>query len=290
VRYLGGGSIRVQPLGTLCTPVSLILASYAVPASWDGKGFDASAVPQHLAAYRTLALASAQSVDLSVDLPCGPVQMDLFYPPLIDVVGPHGHGKQLVWSRLWPGVPSGPSCGVPDHQAIRVCVPPGTLTLTTPYTPDAPLDLGTLSLDPDGTQLDASAPFSSIVVTDTRLGALPWSLDAQASSLTGGTDGTGGSLGSIAAQNLGLTDVTVDSAPPGVDLESVFTAYDHPPAQPAVQPDAAGSAGLGGGVPHLVAETTAGRGSWILHATLTLVAPTSTAPGTYTGTVTLTVG
>jgi hypothetical protein len=54
-----------------------------------------------------------------------------------------------------------------DPQTVEATVAAGTITITTPYSPSNPLDLGTLVLNGAGTQLSASAPFGSAPSTFT---------------------------------------------------------------------------------------------------------------------------
>jgi hypothetical protein len=57
-----------------------------------------------------------------------------------------------------------------------------------------------------------------------------------------------------------------------------------------VAPAAAGSAGLGGGLPQTIITTDHGLGTVNINGTLTLIAPSSTEPGVFAGTITFTVG
>ena len=57
----------------------------------------------------------------------------------------------------------------------------------------------------------------------------------------------------------------------------------------AVAPPCTGNSGLGG-TAHTIATATAGLGTDTLNGQLTLIAPTSTEPGLFTGTITFTVG
>lgn len=165
-----------------------------------------------------------------------------------------------------------------DDQTIVGEVPAGTITMVTPYTPENPLDLGTLALNDDASQYGASAEFDNITVTDTRAGALPWTATALAGNLTSGSN-------VINAQNVGLTDLTVVSN----NGLGTITTTDNPAADPAVAPADPGSLGLGGATPHTVLQSTAGPGTAVYTGLLTLNAPTSTQAGIYTGTVTFTV-
>jgi hypothetical protein len=172
-----------------------------------------------------------------------------------------------------------------DNQNVTATVPVGTLVINTPYTAASPLNLGTLVLDPTtSATLTGSAPFQNIVVTDTRSGNLPWTVQAVASNLS---DGGSNPNSVINAQNLGLTGLAKTSSGTG------FTgtlAYTNRPAANGVAPAAAGSAGLGGGLPQTIITTDHGLGTVNINGTLTLIAPSSTEPGVFAGTITFTVG
>ncbi|MFL6059920.1 MAG: Ig-like domain repeat protein [Marmoricola sp.] len=172
--------------------------------------------------------------------------------------------------------PSGVSV---DTQSIQATIPTGTITVTTPYTPANPLDLGTLALTPALDGYKGSAQFNDIHVIDTRDGALPWALTAIAGNLG---DGAGHFIN---GENLGLTNLLPEAANnPGT---GIITTHDNPiPAVP-LAPSDSGSAGLGG-VPHTVFSANQGPSDVLYSGTLTLFAPTTTVSGLYTGTITFT--
>jgi Bacterial Ig-like domain (group 3)/WD40-like Beta Propeller Repeat len=186
---------------------------------------------------------------------------------------------------------SAPSSSSSDqHNSADV----GGLTITTPYSPGHPLDLGPLVLDASGTALSSSttfgcvgAPNNALYVTDARAGNPNWSAYISA------TDFTDSAAQRINSENLGLTGLTLlplsgataGSTTHAPDLQTVELA-------PAVALDArdAGSRGLKNG-PHLFAVTPhGGAGSVGICGTLTLTAPTSTPPGVYSSSLTVTIG
>ena len=169
--------------------------------------------------------------------------------------------------------------GQVDEQTITAEVPEGAITVTTPYTPASPLDLGTMALTADLSHYSASAQFDGIHVLDTRAGAEPWELTALAGALTNGSGGT------INGQNVGLTTLVEDpGSEPGL---GVITTHDNP-AAPGVAPADAGLLGLGGSAKPVL-DSTQGPSDVTYHGTMTLNAPTTTPNGVYTGTVTFTV-
>lgn len=169
-----------------------------------------------------------------------------------------------------------PAFGAQTVGNLEASVAAGTITLSTPYSETSPLSLGNLSLEPNAGFYIGSKDFDAITVTDTRAGALPWTLTALSSDLVSGAN-------KINGQNVGLTDLTQVSK---TGLGVVTTTNN--PAADAVAPADGGSLGLGGR-PKTVLSSTAGPGTVIYKGTLTIKAPTSTQAGRYTGTVTFTV-
>jgi hypothetical protein len=169
-----------------------------------------------------------------------------------------------------------------DDQTIVGTVPAGTITITTPYTDAAPLDLGDLHLTSDLSQYTANATFKQIHLLDTRAGAQPWAVTALAGALANGAS-------SINGQNVGLTDLVVDNTGGFVQQPGLGTiaVVDNPAASPAKAPADAGSLGLGG-TPKTVMSDTQGPADVQYQGTLTLNAPTTTQPGLYKGIITFT--
>lgn len=172
----------------------------------------------------------------------------------------------------------GTASGQGSDGTVTADVPPGELLVSTPYGPDNPLDLGRLRLTADARMYTGQTLLDQLVVTDTRAGALPWTLDA----LAGDLSTSSGAL--IDGQDIGLVGLTPVSA----TGSGVVTAYDVPPADPPVAPGTPGSLGLGR-VFKQILHSTAGPGSVTYRGTLRVNAPTTTRAGHYTGTLTLTV-
>lgn len=88
-----------------------------------------------------------------------------------------------------------------DPQNVKVTVPAGSLTISTPYTPSNPFDLGTLKLRDDGTYYDsvvdathghfgsAADPASGVTITDTRSNSQGWTASAGTTDFTNGAGG-----------------------------------------------------------------------------------------------------
>jgi hypothetical protein len=187
----------------------------------------------------------------------------------------------------------------PDAQTVQVGIPAGTLTITTPYGPGNPFQLGTATLNPADSEFTASASFGTpatdgttdaggVTITDTRAGDLPWTASAEVGNFT---DGATPTPDVINGQNLAFTDVT-PSYISGNALQSpdvtTTNVTSTPPGGTPYGPSATGTDGLGG-EPHEFASATAGAGEVYVNGLLSLTAPTSTPAGTYTATLTFTI-
>jgi hypothetical protein len=183
-----------------------------------------------------------------------------------------------------------------DTQNIQTAVPVGTIVINTPYTSANPLILPNMTLNSNGTEFDTSAPFRCISVTDTTAGSLPWTASALASPLTDQNPPSGATVTTINGENVGLTGLTRPVAgsdgalcPDTQSYTAGVSVTDNPAATPPVAPADLGSAGLGGTSAHSFANGVGGTGTTTLAGTLAVKAPSNTAAGTYTGTITFTV-
>ncbi len=185
-----------------------------------------------------------------------------------------------------------------DVQDIQTDIAPGTLVISTPYTPTNPLVVPTLVLNTTATEYSGSAAFQGISVADTRAGNLPYTVSATSSDLLLSGVASPSVNQRINAQNVGLTALgllTTNStpttflggvAPGGSTLGQNFTAFDNV-AAPHVAGDAVGTGGLAAGP--AVLHANSGLGTTTFAGTLTITAPTNTLPGQYNGTVTFTI-
>jgi Bacterial Ig-like domain (group 3) len=186
--------------------------------------------------------------------------------------------------------PACPNCT--DPQTVEATVAAGTITITTPYSSQNPLNLGTLVLNGAGTLLSASGAFGfttsgtagEIFVTDTRAGNPNWTASVQSGNFTSPAS----PATPIDGQNAGLVGLTVvPVSGNALNAGNVTVTNNSSGTAPIV---AGGTQGIGG-AKHTFAQTTAGGdGSVGFIGTFTLNAPTSTGAGLYTGTVTFTVG
>jgi len=163
-----------------------------------------------------------------------------------------------------------------DLQTIDVVVAPGTLTISSPFTPGNPFHLGTMVLNSSGTALTASAGFGSlavngsgITITDTRSGGAIWTANVQSGNFTDPAADT------ISASGLSFTGLA-DAFPPGNALTGNVILTPVP--------------NVGAGGTFATSAPNAGDGTVWIVGTMALTAPSSTKAATYTATVTFTVG
>jgi len=165
----------------------------------------------------------------------------------------------------------------PDEQTVTVTIPQGVLTITTPYTPTAPLHLGTAVLDAGDSTYSASATFGTategyISITDTRAGNLGWTASLVAGSFSNGTS-------SFPGAHAGLTALDALQVPGNALNEANVVLANTTPFAPGL-----GSltqfASYAAGLPTGTANIT---GTFGIDQV-----PTSITPGLYTSTVTFT--
>jgi hypothetical protein len=163
-----------------------------------------------------------------------------------------------------------------DPQNVQVTVRSGELSITTPYTAANPFDLGNMTLNPSNTsQLIASKPFPGagqvIAVNDTRAGNLGWTASVQTTDFTSPVPPA--TTTPINGDNLSLTGVATVAV---TNATGPFIFTDQSAFKSAAKPFANAAAG-------------GSTGTTSMQGTMSLFAPSSTKPGTYTGTVTFTV-
>jgi hypothetical protein len=199
----------------------------------------------------------------------------------------------VTFTATAPACPNGESSNLcTDPQTVEATVAAGTITITTPYSPANPLNLGTFVLNSAGNLLSVSAPFGfttsgtagEIFVTDTRAGDPNWTASVQSGNFTSPASPST----PIDGQNAGLIGLTVEPVSGNALTAANVTVTNTPSGTAPII--SGGTQGIGG-AKHTFAQTTAGGdGSIGFIGTFTLNAPTSTGAGLYTGTVTFTVG
>jgi 6-phosphogluconolactonase (cycloisomerase 2 family) len=192
--------------------------------------------------------------------------------------------------------PSGATCI--DQQNTEVNVNPGSLTITTPYTASNPFQMPALALNSTATLLTATAPFPaasdpSIRVHSSLAGNPNWTVSVTSTDLAcqSGpcTIPIPGEFQSINGQNLGLTSGATTTPTPNGSFPGTVS-FTNVPAASGVDPGTPGSLGLKGG-PHTFAVSAGGGDGVVdMDGVLSVTAPTATQAGTYTGTITFTVG
>jgi Bacterial Ig-like domain (group 3) len=169
--------------------------------------------------------------------------------------------------------------GVFDDQTVVVTIPVGTITLTTPYTPDAPLNLGEASYDAATSTYYAQAPFANILINDTRAGAMGFTASVVAGDFVNADTTLIGDK-SFGGQYAGLTDLVATQLPNNRLHPADMVLTDRAPVTPGLalaQVFATHAAGLS-------------IGSTQIDGVFKLAQiPTSVAQGKFTSTVTFSV-
>jgi hypothetical protein len=179
-----------------------------------------------------------------------------------------GWADDSSWTVTAPLAPTPTGTGSSASEQVQTTVTQqGGLTMSVDSA--APVVLPTPALTGDASGLASSGAMNTVTVTDTRSQSPGWNVVGQVGDFSNGAGGT------IAAGSLGWDPDVVDSA----------TGQN-------VTPGAVVAPGPGGGLgtARQLATAAAGsaRGTARLGATLNLLVPTSTDPGTYTATLTLT--
>jgi hypothetical protein len=179
-----------------------------------------------------------------------------------------------------------------DPQTMVVTVPVGALMISTPYTANHPFSLGRLTLDANGTRLSGSAPFGTsapagtdpgtldassaasttngVTITDTRPGNVGWSASAQTTDFTGPS----GTTTPIPGDNLSFSGVTPKYLIGNQLQDGSVSTHDISGFHTSAKS---------------FATTPAGPGTVNIYGTFALTAATSTMPGLYSATLTLTI-
>jgi hypothetical protein len=183
----------------------------------------------------------------------------------VTVAAQYGAGNYTVASNAINVTPTAAVVG----DSFTVVVPNGSLALTTAAT--GAINLGTAVLDTSARFWESTGALSAITVRDTRSTATQWSISIVSGNFTSGSN-------SFTGANLGVTPTrtsnTSDTAPV---MGSVVAPR-----------GGSGNAGLSTSRTFSSSAVNANLGEAVLGGTLKLSVPTSQAPGTYTGTLTIT--
>ena len=185
----------------------------------------------------------------------------------------------------------------PAAQDVEVDIPAGTLTITTPYSPTNPFNLGTATLNAGAGTFSANAPFGSaanpaqgVTITDTGIGENTWTASAEATNFTNGPEGSADDINAENLTFIGVTPSYIGGNDYGTGVGDIAVNTNNVTnGRTVYAANASGSQGLAG-APHVFASSAApGTGSVYVYGNLNLVAPSSAAPGEYTSTLTFTI-
>lgn len=183
----------------------------------------------------------------------------------ITVAAQYGAGNFTIESNAVNVTPTAAVVG----DSFTVVVPNGSLALTTAAS--GAINLGTAALDTTSRFWESTGAISAITVRDTRSTATQWSISIVSGNFTSGAN-------SFTGANLGVTPTAASNT------------SDYPPVLGSVVAPrgGSGSAGLSTSRTFASSATSANLGEAVLGGSLKLSVPTSQAPGTYTGTLTIT--
>src|SRR5215475_9087716 len=156
----------------LCEPVDIVFSIYKVPDTWDGAGFNGTAVPQHVLQTVKGTLHGEETLSLQVDLPaCANVQADLYYPPEIPDIDINGTGPGLIAGYIWQISPPSeckpetttpsPTQTTPSPTETSPSPVPTTTTIAPPP-PIRPIPLPPVGPPPPPQQLPVTGSNSTI--------------------------------------------------------------------------------------------------------------------------------
>ena len=183
----------------------------------------------------------------------------------ITIAAQYGAGNFTVESNAINVTPTAAVVG----DSFTVVVPNGSLALTTAAT--GAINLGTAVLDNTARFWESTGALSAITIRDTRSTATQWSISIVSGNFTSGANSfTGANLGVTPT----LTSQTSDTAPT--------------PGSVVAPRGGSGNAGLSTSRTFASSAANANLGEAVLGGNLKLSVPTSQAPGTYTGTLTIT--
>jgi hypothetical protein len=134
------GTVTVSARGgkSFCRDVSVVLSIYKVPDTWNGTGFNQTAVPQHKFAPHAMGkLHRKDTLELRVPVPtCGNAQIDLYYPPTQDDVDINGTARFIGGDIFSIGGENGhpASCTPP----VETTTPPVETTTPPPVESSSP--------------------------------------------------------------------------------------------------------------------------------------------------------
>ena len=115
-------------------------------------------------------------------------------------------------------------------RTVVVTIPMGSLSITTPYTVDRPLDLGAADLDHSTSTFAAGVRIDDIAITDTRAGNRGFAASVSSSRFVNSNGD------SFAAARAGFVDVAADQVPGNAMLAKDVRVVEAPPGTPGLGP------------------------------------------------------
>lgn len=128
----GTGTISTKSGMPLCHSTNLVLESFSMPDTWDGKGFNKTAIPQTMFGSTDVTLPGAQanvSKTLNVSTPanCKNTQLDFYFPPAYeDITTLTGDDARYIGGMIFGKTTS--NCSTPSPTPTPT--PPASPTPT----------------------------------------------------------------------------------------------------------------------------------------------------------------
>lgn len=185
-----GGHLNLQLRGADCQPVTVNVATYDLPGSYDQSGhFDKTAYPQTLRSNQQVRLVKWVKHSVTLNLPaCGWVQWDVYTGPVQHQVGRHG-SSHLIAGQIMHSV--SPGCGHPTTTTTSSTSTTSTSSTSTSSTTTSTTTSPTSSTTTSPTSTTTSSPSTT---TTTTAGSTPST-----------TSGGGSNSGNGEATNLPAT-------------------------------------------------------------------------------------
>lgn len=108
VTWNSNSNVTVATVGNkpLCNDVTVFFSSYTMPDNYNGKPFtnNPTASPQTIFGNATAVLKKGETkaTTMAIELPesCKNIQVDVYYAPKIETVGPKGHANQYITGKI----------------------------------------------------------------------------------------------------------------------------------------------------------------------------------------------
>ena len=230
------------------------------------------------------------TAQLTMTLPLGNHSITASFKPVDTTYSPSTSSPVGVELLAATGCGSRGS-GCSDSTASRVVpatINPGSIAISTSYTPTNPLVLPDMMLSADGTFLESSPSSSAgagslhLTVTSSLVPAYPWTLSVAATPFTSPRGDV------IPASGVGVTGGQLLNTSRSGAYPGTVTFNDIPPLNPSPEDGPGTGPGLGS-TPQIFAKSSAADGSAEIGVTIMLYAATTTPAGNYSGTISFAV-